>query len=39
MVDNNKLQEITNMLERKNPHWSQEKARWIALQGLGVIRQ
>ncbi len=39
MIDYHQLQEITDMLERKNPHWPQEKVRWIALQGMGVLRQ
>jgi hypothetical protein len=30
------IQKIEGVLLKKNPHWSQEKARWLAEQALGI---
>ena len=33
-----RIQEMESKLLQKNPHWPQEKARWIAMQALNIIR-
>jgi hypothetical protein len=30
------IQKVEEMLLQKNPHWPQEKARWLAEQALGI---
>lgn len=32
-----KITEIEQLLLAKNPQWSQDKARWMAKQALGLV--
>ena len=41
-MDEKTKQELKKLLfaiREKNPHWPEEKARWIALQTAGMIRR
>lgn len=33
-----KVDEIQEFLMCRNPNWSQDKARWMALQATGVLK-
>jgi len=33
------LKDLQRVLQEKHPSWPQEKARWIAMQALGIIRR
>ena len=35
--DAHEIQKIEQRILDRNPHWSQEKAHWIALQSLGLF--
>lgn len=36
MDERQRLQEIEQRLLQQHPHWPQDKARWIAMQALGI---
>ncbi|MEK6969086.1 MAG: hypothetical protein AABW48_01530 [Nanoarchaeota archaeon] len=37
MDETQKITELQEKILQKHPDWSQDKARWIALQALGIL--
>ena len=33
------ITELEQKILKDNPNWSQDKARWIAMQALGIIKR
>jgi hypothetical protein len=39
MEQTKRIQQIEEVLLQRHPQWSQDKARWMAMQALGIIKR